>query len=584
MKKILLLMLIVFALMLVACDVQQQDFSNDDSNPNESVCSTDESVSDTSTESVDESFETSVPDVSDTSEAVSEPETSEVSEPEESEPEESEVSEPEESEPEESIYEVVYHTEYIPKAGFEDIYMENFASDRWHYDAYFQNPPSSFYEYFSDRYTTEHRFLMDNAYEVDSLYEEFSYGFWLEYFKITKEEYIAYLDWAVDMNDPEAVEKFDKAYPLARCVSGWYSGNYYTYEHFVLPNAAYKPDHYYAKNTDGKHNSRYYAIHESLIEYVGESKFEEFLEKYEDTTDCNIVKFVEYFDLDYVEFNKAMAKRRYSDIYEPQYKSATFYLSRFIYGSDAERDAFFGFYDGDIWALSVFVPREMHYSTDMFYGNLTKFHDPRVFGLSTAFKNYFMIDPETGEYTEEAKKFEKIFGGTYLHNYSFYIDYYGITREEWQAFLDKVISDTKDLNTAYANKLIIGELAFDIDLLFGDVRFLDCPQIEYATDYPYYTYYGEIMDDRYNEYYYMIDRRLIEHVGLKAFNKFLEKYEGTADCNLMKFLEFNDLSKYDVDYVYRSEYGEPVMKAYNASILDKPDSEEFMAFFGSFDK
>ena len=182
MKKILLLMLIVFALMLVACDVQQQDFSNDDSNPNESVCSTDESVSDTSTESVDESFETSISDVSDTSEAVSEPE---VSEPEVSEPE---ISEPEVSEPEESIYEVVYHTEYIPKAGFEDICMENFASDRWHYDAYFQNPPPSFYEYFSDRYTTEHRFLMDNAYEVDSLYEEFSYGFWLEYFKITKEE------------------------------------------------------------------------------------------------------------------------------------------------------------------------------------------------------------------------------------------------------------------------------------------------------------------------------------------------------------------------------------------------------------
>ena len=571
MRKIGLFFILFLALALSLASCGNRQGTDDSLGGDVSFSESENSTADVSPdESADESAE-----VSDT----------ESSEPDESVPEvsEGEVSEADVSKEEEFHYDVVYHTEYVPeRLGMRDGGDMYSAGDGWHIGACFDYPPQSFYEYFSDRITREARALFRNAYVIDGHSADLYFGFWLEYFKITKDEYIAYLDYAVDMDDPKAVYEFDSRYPLVRYVNGWYSENNMEDPYLVANDAKYVPKHYYAKNRDGEHNSLYYTINEDLINYVGEKKFKEYLKKYENTTNCNILTFIEYFDIDYLEFSKAISG-----------PAPETYVPRFIYGSKREQEAFFGFYDNaSVGLLGAFNPFVLP-SRELAFDYVDPFHDPRIYGFSQEFMIYFLgyENKIPVERPEKLHEFERLFEGTFQYNYSFFIKYYGITEEEWKEFLNVMYYDNSQSdNSPYIRDC--GDIEFDFDLLFREEHFLDSVKTAYPfssgrRECKYETYYGEIIDERYNQVYYTIDRLLIEHVGKKAFQKFLDKYEGTADCNIIKFLEFNDLSQNDVKYVYRntSYYGGDAYwgncMPYNFSILYMdPKSEDFQKYFG----
>lgn len=478
---------------------------------------------------------------------------------------ESEVSE--DVSAEESVYEVVYHTEYKPLVPLHtgDYRDEYIISDKRHVGYCFDYPYTIFFEYFGNRINNFK--IFSNAFTSEDFYNVY-FGFVLEYYKITKEEYIAFLDAVVDMNDPKAVEEFDRRYPLLRYVNGWYSENHWEDPLLIAVNAKENVKHYYAQTRDGKHNSLYYIIHEVLIEHVGEKEFKKFLKEYEGTTDCNILKFIEYFDIDYKEFGNLMAKT-----------NSHLYTTRFVYGSKDEQEAYFGFYDDNMQSLNKFNPRISPFH-DTVPELTSPNHDVRLFSIDNEFLIYFLGYDDNYPNVENPEKlheFERLFGKTAYNNYAFFIKYYGITEEEWKNFLNEMYNTADQYNIE--NELL-GRLVADFDLLFKEEHFLSSVKTEHFSSKGmsnYETYYAKVTDDRYNEIYYTIDRKLIEHVGIRAFNKFLEKYEGTSDCNIIKFLEFNDLSAHDVRYVYKKITAIP----YNVSILYMDsDSEDFQKYFG----
>ena len=571
----IVILLLAFVFLFSACD--NNAFDSDESFVSEAVSEESSQISSTESQDIEVS---EMPDESGEASDVSPMESEGVSEDVEASEDESAVSEAESEvsedvSAEESVYEVVYHTEYKPifpgVDENEDIAYSFY--DQWHNPEFFEYPRSDFREYFSDRITSNNYSLFRNAF-IYSDHQAISYGFWLEYFKITKEEYIAYLDYVLETSDNKEIYRLDYCDPLIRYVDGWYGENYWLEPLHIDPNAAYVPKDYHSKTRDGKHNSLYYIIPGRLIEHVGEKEFKKFLDKYEGTTDCNILTFIDYFDIDYKKYTKIYSQKIESDSYQLQRaRSYQIHVPRFLFGSKEEQDAYFGFYDDDISALDVFNPKTPPSSETVFY-NYSKFYDGQIF----FFNNQFMIhylgyeDKSPLVKPEVEHEFERLFSGTMQHNYAFFIDYYGITEKEWIDFLHSTSLPSGS-----------GYLISDLDLLFREDNFMD----SFKTDSPawdiceYETYFGEIIDDKYNQVYYTIDRMLIKHVGIKAFNKFLEKYEGTADCNIIKFLEFNELSINDLRYVYRSSQYRSDIMPYNFKILYMDsDSEDFQKYFG----
>ena len=128
----------------------------------------------------------------------------------------------------------------------------------------------------------------------------------LEYYGITKEEYVALLNSTLPAA-PEG-EKPNFMYQLqvyhydALFAEQYWNHPFYLVSDYVPPEI----DSYYTSLEDrGGYTKRYYRIDRLLIEYVGVDEFEKWLEEKEDV-DQNILDFVEYFGI---------TREIYEDIY-----------------------------------------------------------------------------------------------------------------------------------------------------------------------------------------------------------------------------------------------------------------------------
>lgn len=423
-----------------------------------------------------------------------------------------------------SKYVFVPHTEYVPNPKYTNICYgsEECICDGKH-SHYFLNDflydKESFYsefgisEFYANRFFTYYYFS-----------DDYNLGFLLEYFDISKEDYIAYLDKIVNESN---VQMIDENYPYFRYVNGLYSENYMEEEKIINSQYEKKGETYYAQNRDGIHNSIYYTIDYRLIDHVGEEKFNEYLSN---TDDVNILSFIDYFDIDWYTFSGVINKDR---------GNARPYNVYYVYGTEKDREGYFGTVSTVAsYRPSTFIPFA-HPDDDYYTPNSDGIHDPRYFVISEDI--FSKVLGEEVKFTNaflETNDFAKLYYNTENWNYGFLIEYYGVKYNEWFEWCRDLPFNYKTLEQEY-------------DLWFNQRYEQNVQTISMYYTFPEVsTYYGEKIDSKYNSTYYKIDRKLILEVGEENFKQFLDKYEGSTDCNILKFIEEFNLNKSDFERIY----------------------------------
>ena len=462
----------------------------------------------------------------------------------------------------ESEYIFVPHEEYVPNKPTGPLCYgsEECIGDGKHPCGFFDAYPfyrESFFNINAERFCDFFN-ISEESWSKNAVLYRFTqadnWGFLLEYFQISKDEYISFLNEIIDETN---VEEVDKDYPLLRYVNGWYSENYMEDENMIYTDYKSKGETYYAEKRDGKHNSIYYTIDYRLINYVGNDKFEEYLDK---TDDVNILSFIDYFDIDAYTF---------SGIIATDSGSARPYSAYYVFGSDDEREAYFGFASTEIDVDStLFVPFGSPFD-DLYSPNADGVHAPRYFVISE--KLFSKVLGKEVKFTNsfiDTNDFARKHFLTENWNYGFLIEYYGITEEQWRDWVDELYPVE---NRGYKN------LEWQYDLWFRSRYEESLLTISLRYNFPEVrTYYGERIDETYNSIYYKIDRKLILKVGVDKFEKFLEKYEGTKDCNVMKFIKEFNLTKDDLAEIYNRSAEENEFRQimpYNVKMMfDDPDA------------
>lgn len=152
--------------------------------------------------------------------------------------------------------------------------------------------------------------------------EDFNQRAFFDYFGISSEKYWEIYDSGTIENYAGIYgDEFSKVYNPEK----WFAADYATNRYF-LANDDPAPDTgnvFIRPEGDTVHTDRYFTIHPSLISLVGEDKFEEFKGKFGGTADFNVLKFVEYFNIDKASFTECMDKCGSLYIYNPDYVFGT---------------------------------------------------------------------------------------------------------------------------------------------------------------------------------------------------------------------------------------------------------------------
>ena len=166
-------------------------------------------------------------------------------------------------------------------------------------------------------------------------------------------------------------------------------------------------------------------------------------------------------------------------------------------------------------------------------------------GNDTAFcsheYNYHQIDGWLLDYVDESKeqRFIELFGRTEDYNRRFFMDYYGIPKEDYWKIYDKesILADPDVYNIEYYNP----------DIWFSDDYYMNPLFVQEGKTAPEEN--SVIIkpegDTIHTDRYFTICESLIDFVGEEEFNEFRDKYGGTADFNILKFIEEFGISKED---------------------------------------
>ena len=166
-------------------------------------------------------------------------------------------------------------------------------------------------------------------------------------------------------------------------------------------------------------------------------------------------------------------------------------------------------------------------------------------GNDTAFcsheYNYHQIDGWLLDYVDESKeqRFIELFGRTEDYNRRFFMDYYGIPKEDYWKIYDKesILADPDVYNIEYYNP----------DIWFSDDYYKNPLFVQEGKTAPEEN--SVIIkpegDTIHTDRYFTICESLIDFVGEEEFNEFRDKYGGTADFNILKFIEEFGISKED---------------------------------------
>ncbi len=340
MKKILLItsVLILLCVLLVSCNKLIDDENSKGAVQNEA------SLNELSVPLNVSDYNVSITEESDTSKIdVSVPEESSVSE----EPP-SEISETEESQTEVTEAYVWYGQKELDqwyanyKAEIEARTGNKRTADGKHVRYYNSNSGEVIRYINLKAGTNEHYGIFDTEYRaMFGCTEDIATPAMLDYYGITKEEYIEYYNSllpAVPEGEIPLVDLMGYRYEAL------FSEQYWNHPDFLLSD--YVPpeiDSYYTSLEDrGGYTKRYYRIDRLLIEYVGVDEFEKWLEEKEDV-DQNILDFVKYFGI---------TREIYEDIYRdtcltgpPEYVVVRWlrlpYNTDYLFGTPEMQDEYF---------------------------------------------------------------------------------------------------------------------------------------------------------------------------------------------------------------------------------------------------
>ncbi|MBR6776438.1 MAG: hypothetical protein IKM27_01690 [Clostridia bacterium] len=306
MKKILLItsVLILLCVLLVSCNKLIDDENSKSAAQNEA------SLTDLSVPVDVSDYNVSVTEESETSNVdISSPEES--NPPEDSNPEE--ISEAEESQTE-VVESYVWYGQEEMNQWLADYYAywDSLTGKNRTHDGKHLNHYSGLGEvnlYINEKAGTDkHNGIFENEYFV--MFEgtqDCTAGAVLDYYGITKEEYIEYFNSTLP-EAPEGEMPFFAPYSIyiyhydALFAEQYWNHPFYLVSDYVPPEI----DSYYTSLEDrGGYTKRYYRIDRLLIEYVGVDEFEKWLDEKEDV-DQNILDFVKYFGI---------TREIYEDIY-----------------------------------------------------------------------------------------------------------------------------------------------------------------------------------------------------------------------------------------------------------------------------
>lgn len=162
--------------------------------------------------------------------------------------------------------------------------------------------------------------------------EDFNVRFCFDYFGIPKEMW-----W--DIYDKDFISKHYKDYEMFKFDEDlWFSDTYYMEDIFLVePGVCPEANSVYIRPEDDDiHTDRYFTIHPSLINYVGEDKFEEFKNKYAGTEDFNILNFIKYFNISKETFSKLTETKA-----PGTGKIYYIYNTEFVYGTEEMQKQYF---------------------------------------------------------------------------------------------------------------------------------------------------------------------------------------------------------------------------------------------------
>lgn len=168
--------------------------------------------------------------------------------------------------------------------------------------------------------------------EMFSPTEDFNVRFCFDYFGIPKEMW-----WEI-FNKEYIMENYSDEDKLFYDADLWFSDTYYMEDAFLVePGVCPEADSVYIRpEGDDIHTDRYFTIHPSLINYVGEDKFEEFKNKYAGTEDFNILNFIKYFNI---------SKETFSELTETKApgtgKIYYIYNTEYVYGTEEMQRQYF---------------------------------------------------------------------------------------------------------------------------------------------------------------------------------------------------------------------------------------------------
>lgn len=157
--------------------------------------------------------------------------------------------------------------------------------------------------------------------------EDCNIRFFADYFGIRKENF-----WSIVGSN---ASDFGIDYADFYNTDRWYADDYATNGFFITDDNP-APDSgsiMIRPENDTIHTDRYFTIHKSLIDFVGEERFNEFKEKYGGTEYFNVLNFIDYFNISRESFEICMEEQRKT--------SFNIYNVDYVYGTEEQQKMYF---------------------------------------------------------------------------------------------------------------------------------------------------------------------------------------------------------------------------------------------------
>ena len=188
-----------------------------------------------------------------------------------------------------------------------------FASDNYHHEMYYAIDLEFTYDFLSKDEFSHFRTLFDGT-------KNFNYRGFCEYYGITHAEFESYWEYRRGIHDQSYLVElytFEYLYIMEHHYDEWFADDYESNPVFMATDTY--PDNigktYIAKERSEDYTIRYYTIDYMLVEAVGDTEFEKYLQTAEE---INILTFLAYFDItkdEYLEIYKVARPKPYNAEY-----------------------------------------------------------------------------------------------------------------------------------------------------------------------------------------------------------------------------------------------------------------------------